>query len=407
MHSEKFIFENKRGEKLSARLDFPVDRHPQAYALFAHCFTCSKNLHAVRNISRALTEQGVAVLRFDFTGLGESEGDFADTNFSSNVADLIAAADFLGKNFEAPRILIGHSLGGAAVLQAAGDLPACKAVATIGAPCDPAHVAHLLQDAREEIEARGEAQINLAGRIFTVKKQFLDDLKMTVMREKIANLKRALLIFHSPVDNTVGIENAQRIYKAALHPKSFVSLDTADHLLTNEADSRYVGEVLAVWSKKYIDISAGAAKLIVQKEAGTVVVRTGREKYYTAIMANGHPLIADEPEQYGGKNLGASPYELLSASLGACTSITLRMYADRKKWPLESVIVRLKHHKIHADDCQACESKNRKVDHIERELELFGPLDDAQKQRLLEIADKCPVHKTLHSEIIIKTKLRA
>ncbi len=406
MHSEKFIFENKRGEKLSARLDFPVERHPLAYALFAHCFTCSKNLHAVRNISRALTEQGVAVLRFDFTGLGESEGDFADTNFSSNIADLIAAADFLGKNFEAPRILIGHSLGGAAVLQAAGDIPACKAVATIGAPCDPAHVAHLLQDAREEIEERGEAQVNLAGRIFTVKKQFLEDLEMTVMREKIANLKRALLIFHSPVDDTVGIENAQRIYKAALHPKSFVSLDTADHLLTNEADSRYVGEVLAVWAKKYIELGIKSTKMDVQKEEGTVVVQTGSEKYYTTIMANGHALIADEPEHFGGKNLGASPYELLSASLGACTSITLRMYADRKKWPLKSVIVRLKHHKIHANDCQACESKNGKVDHIARELELFGPLDDAQKQRLLEIADKCPVHKTLHSEIIIKTRLR-
>lgn len=407
MHSERLSFENKQGEKLSARLDLPVDRHPLAYALFAHCFTCSKNLNAVRNISRALTERGLAVLRFDFTGLGESEGDFADTNFSSNVADLIAAADFLDKNYEVPRILIGHSLGGAAVLQAAGDIPDCKAVATIGAPCDPGHVAHLLQEARAEIEARGEAQIKLAGRVFTVKKQFLDDLEMTVMREKIANLNRALLIFHSPVDNTVGIENAQRIYKAARHPKSFVSLDKADHLLTNEADSRYVGEVLAVWAKKYIDISTGAAKLSVQKEAGTVVVRTGREKYYTAIMANGHPLVADEPEQYGGKNLGASPYEILSASLGACTTITLRMYADRKKWPLESVIVRLKHYKIHAEDCQACESKNRKVDHIERELELFGPLDDAQKQRLLEIADKCPVHKTLHSEIIVKTTLRA
>ncbi len=406
MRSEKLTFENKQGEKLSARLDFPVDKHPLAYALFAHCFTCSKNLHAVRNISRALTERGLAVLRFDFTGLGESEGDFSDTNFSSNVADLIAAADFLGKNYEAPGILIGHSLGGAAVLQAAGNIPACKAVATIGAPCDPAHVAHLLQDARDEIEARGEVQINLAGRTFTIKKQFLDDLEMTVMKETIANLKRALLIFHSPVDNTVGIENAQQIYKAALHPKSFVSLDTADHLLTDEADSRYVGEVLAVWAKKYIEPGTNSTKISVQKEDGTVVVRTGREKYYTAIMANGHPLVADEPEQYGGKNLGASPYEILSASLGACTSITLRMYADRKKWPLESVIVRLKHHKIHADDCQACESKGGRVDHLERELELFGPLDNAQKQRLLEIADKCPVHKTLHSEVIITTKLR-
>ena len=406
MRSEKLTFENKQGEKLSARLDFPVDKHPLAYALFAHCFTCSKNLHAVRNISRALTERGLAVLRFDFTGLGESEGDFSDTNFSSNVADLIAAADFLGKNYEAPGILIGHSLGGAAVLQAAGNIPACKAVATIGAPCDPAHVAHLLQDARDEIEARGEVQINLAGRTFTIKKQFLDDLEMTVMKETIANLKRALLIFHSPVDNTVGIENAQQIYKAALHPKSFVSLDTADHLLTDEADSRYVGEVLAVWAKKYIEPGTNSTKISVQKEDGTVVVRTGREKYYTAIMANGHPLVADEPEPYGGKNLGASPYELLSASLGACTSITLRMYADRKKWPLESVIVRLKHHKIHADDCQACESKGGRVDHLERELELFGPLDNAQKQRLLEIADKCPVHKTLHSEVIITTKLR-
>ncbi len=407
MKFTKLLIENAHGEKLSARLDLPVDGEPAAYALFAHCFTCSKNLRAVTNISRALTQRGIAVLRFDFTGLGESEGDFADTNFSSNVADLVYAARYLEEHYQAPAILVGHSLGGAAVLQAAGELPGVTAVATIGAPCDPEHVSHLFDDAREEIEEKGVARVKLAGRSFTIKKQFLDDLEGQNMQERIRNLKRPLLIFHSPVDNTVGIENAAHIFQSALHPKSFISLDRADHLLNDEADSLYVGAVLAAWARKYIDLpqdNAAAPKLPV--EANRTVVQTGAVKYVTDIMANGHPLTADEPEEVGGGNRGPSPYELLAASLGACTSMTLRMYADRKKWPLEAVTVRLTHQKIHGKDCRACETQNARIDQFEREIELLGPLDEAQKQRLLEIADKCPVHRTLHSEVIVNTRLK-
>jgi putative redox protein len=407
MQSQKLTFRNSRGETLAARLDLPLDDKPLAYALFAHCFTCSKNLKAVSNISRALTQRKIAVLRFDFTGLGESEGDFADTNFSSNISDLICAAGLLDKEYSAPKILIGHSLGGAAVLQAANKISSSVAVATIGAPCDPEHVTHLLESGREEIEKKGEAEVKLAGRTFRIKKQFLDDLEETNMQEKIRNLKRALLIFHSPFDNTVGIDNAARIFRNAVHPKSFISLDKADHLLTDEADSFYVGAVLAAWAAKYIELSPEKETGVkLTPEKNLIVARTAAEGYYTEIMANGHPLIADEPLSYGGTDKGASPYELLAAGLGACTSMTLRMYAGRKQWPLDAVIVRLKHQKTHAEDCRECETRDRKIEVIEREIELFGPLDEEQKQRLLEIAGKCPVHRTLHSKVLVRTRLK-
>jgi alpha/beta superfamily hydrolase len=252
MQNKKVFFKNSDGEKLSASLDLPLDGKPQAYALFAHCFTCTKNLKAVNHINRALTQEGIAVLRFDFTGLGESEGDFADTNFSSNVEDIVLGARFLGNQFEAPKILIGHSLGGAAVIQAAGSIPSVEAVATIGAPADPGHVTHLLSDVREQIEVQGEAHVNLAGRSFKIKRQFLEDLQGRRMDDAIGSLKRAFLVFHSPMDEVVGIENAARLFQAAKHPKSFISLDKADHLLSNAADSRYVGSVIAAWARKYI-----------------------------------------------------------------------------------------------------------------------------------------------------------
>lgn len=406
MQSTRLDFENARGEKLSARLDLPVDGEPRAYVLFAHCFTCSKNLRAVSNISRALTQRGFAVLRFDFTGLGESEVDFADTNFSSNVEDLVYAARFLEQSFRAPDILVGHSLGGAAVLQAASQLPQVRAVATIGAPADPEHVTHLLEEAREDIEKKGQANVQLAGRTFTIKKQFLDDLEGSSMENYIRSLKRPLLIFHSPIDNTVGIENAAKIFQHAMHPKSFVSLDKADHLLTDQDDSRYVGAVLAAWAAKYIPAPAQPQHRQPEAEANRIVVQTGAEGFVTTIMANGHALVADEPLKLGGTNQGPTPYELLAASLGACTSITLRMYADRKKWPLEAVTVRLTHQKIHGKDCEVCETNAPRIDRFDREIELEGPLSEDQRQRLLEIADKCPVHRTLHSEIWINTTLK-
>lgn len=405
MQFQKLTFKNPEGQILAARLDLPIDGKPKAYALFAHCFTCTKNLIAVGHISRALNREGMAVLRFDFTGLGESEGDFAETNFSSNVADLTAAAEFLDREFEAPKMLIGHSLGGAAVLQAATHIPSAVAVATIGAPCDPKHVTDLLSSAKETIEKEGEAEVILAGKSFKIKKQFLDDLQETRMQETIRNLKRALLILHSPIDAIVGIENAAKIFQTARHPKSFISLDHADHLLSNERDSQYVGSVIAAWAQKYIE----SEKPVASKEDladNWVVVRTGTYGLQTEIVANGHALIADEPIAVAGTNMGPTPYEYLVASLGSCTSMTLRMYADRKGWPLEAIEVRLKHQKVHADDCEQCQSPNAKIDQIEREIELVGNLNEEQRQRLLAIADKCPVHRTLHSEIVVKTWLK-
>lgn len=252
MKSQKLEFPGSTGDMLSARIDLPEEDSPRAYLLFAHCFTCSKNLKAVGNIARALTGQDFAVFRFDFTGLGESEGDFANTNFSSNIEDLIAAADYMENEHRAPDIMVGHSLGGAAVLQAAHRIENCKAVATVGAPANPEHVKQNFGAKLDEIEEKGEAEVTLGGRAFKIKKQFLDDLEKPNMDKRIKNLKRALLVFHSPVDNTVGIENAAGIFKQARHPKSFISLDHADHLLTNEDDSKYVGTMLATWAAKYL-----------------------------------------------------------------------------------------------------------------------------------------------------------
>jgi len=406
MQFKNLEFKNKDGQTLSARLDFPVDGKPVAYALFAHCFTCSKNIKAIAHISRALTREGLAVLRFDFTGLGESEGDFADTNFSSNVDDLIVAADYLKSNYQAPEILIGHSFGGAAVLQAAGRIPSSKAVVSIAAPSDPQHVTRALGSAAASIQKRGQADVTLAGRTFTLKKQFLDDLDFVNMAETLKNLDRALLVLHSPIDETVGIENAAQIFQAARHPKSFISLDTADHLLTNSEDSLYAGSVIAAWAMKYVSAHQKAEPKS-DKTDNQVITRIGKSGYATDIMAEGHSLVADEPISMGGTNLGPAPYDYLMAGLGACTAMTLRMYSDRKEWPLDGVTVKLNHQKIHAVDCETCETKEGKLDQIEREIELTGALDDQQKQRLLQIADRCPVHRTLHSEIVVKSKLKA
>ncbi|MCG8320774.1 MAG: bifunctional alpha/beta hydrolase/OsmC family protein [Cytophagales bacterium] len=402
MKTIKLQFENKTGHLLSAKLELPPERKPKAFALFAHCFTCNKNLIAVTNISRALTASGVAVLRFDFTGLGESEGEFSDTNFSSNVDDLVQGANYLADNYQPPQIVIGHSLGGAAVLQAASKLPFVKAVVTVGAPSNPPHVQHLLKNNIEEIKETGEATVLLAGRPFKIKKQFLEDLEDRNMQEIINNLDKALLVLHSPQDATVGIDNAAEIYQAARHPKSFISLDGADHLLTNKDDSIYVGQVIASWSSRYM-IPEPASELETEKQ---VVTETGEDGFTTQIKAGKHHLLADEPTSVGGKDLGPTPYGYLLAALGACTSMTLRMYAERKNWPLERARVHLEHAKVHSQDCEACETKDGYIDHIDREIELEGPLDDQQKVRLMEIADRCPVHKTLHAEIKINTKLR-
>lgn len=399
-------FPGALGALLAARLDLPATT-PSAFALFAHCFTCSKDTLAASRISAALTERGFGVLRFDFTGLGGSEGDFANTNFSSNIADLVAAATWLRDHHQAPKILIGHSLGGAAVLAAAAQIPETAAIATIGAPFDPGHVRHLLQSAAAEIETAGEAEVALAGRNFRIKKQFLDDITGHNSRERIAGLRRALLVFHSPRDTTVDIENAAQIYAAAKHPKSFVSLDNADHLLTRKEDAIYVASVLAAWASRYIDAPVPQVQTAGREETGTVVVSETREgKFTQTISAGKHRLRADEPAAAGGNDSGPSPYDLLLAALGACTSMTIRMYADLKQLPLEHVTVRLGHDKIHAQDCAECETREGKIDRIEREIELAGALDDAQRAKLLEIANKCPVHRTLHSEVWIPTRLK-
>lgn len=402
MNLQKIEFQNKEGQKLIGRLELPVDRHPHNFAIFAHCFTCNKNLAAVKNIGRALTSNGFGVLRFDFTGLGESEGDFADTNFSGNVEDLVAAADFLKENYQAPTLLIGHSLGGAAVLFAATDIPSIKAVSTIGAPSSPVHVKHLFKSNLKEIEASGKAKVNLSGRDFTIKKQFLDDLESKSLPETAKQLRKALLIMHSPQDDTVGIKNAEEIYLAARHPKSFVSLDGADHLLMNKKDSIYAGEVISGWAKRYVELPEEGQL----RTSHQVVASLDKEEGFTTAMKVGnHYMIADEPTSYNGNDFGPSPYELVSAGLSACTAMTVQMYTKRKDWPLENIEVHTSYGKDHAADCEDCETDSAKIDTFHREIKLTGDLDEKQIARILQIADKCPVHKTLHSETQVITKL--
>ncbi len=403
MNVKRLSFQNANGHTLSGRLDLPLGSAPEAYALFAHCFTCSKQTRAVAAVSQAMTHRGIAVLRFDFTGLGESEGDFADTTFSSNVADLIVAADYLQSHYAAPTILIGHSFGGTACLKVAAQLPGVKAVATIGSPFDPAHVRHLLGEAREEIEKRGEAVVKLAGRPFRIKRQFLEDLETADMLAVLPKLDRALLVLHSPVDEVVGIDNAAQIYKAARHPKSFISLDTADHMLSRPADAEYAGSVIAGWAARYIDVREKLADRLPTGEH-RVVTRIGRTGYRTEITAGGHHLVADEPADVGGTDTGPAPYDLLAAGLGACTAMTLRMVADRKEWPLEAVTVSLVHRKIDAAACRTCDTRTGTIDRIERVIDMTGPLDVDQRRRLMEIADRCPVHRTLHSEVDVVTR---
>ncbi|MCW9035260.1 MAG: bifunctional alpha/beta hydrolase/OsmC family protein [Rhodospirillales bacterium] len=402
----KITFVGHLGIELAARLDLPLGR-PKAYALFAHCFTCSKDIFAAARVSAGLAEKGIAVLRFDFTGLGHSEGEFANTNFTSNVGDLVSAAKWLQENYQSPSILVGHSLGGAAVLAAARDIQGVKAVATIGAPFDPAHVSHNFSDSIEKVNEEGEAEVSLGGRSFVITKQFLDDISSQNQKERIANLKKALLVFHSPTDNVVGVENASEIYGAAKHPKSFVSLDNADHLLSKKRDAVYVSEVISAWATRYIEDNINA--IVPPKSSqGQVSVQETREGKFTQIISVGgkHSLRADEPISYGGNDTGPTPYDYLLSGLGACTTMTMRMYADRKGIPLERATVTLQHQKIYAEDCDACETTEGKVDQITRVINLEGELTPEQRQSLLDISEKCPVHRTLHSEVEVKSTLK-
>jgi putative redox protein len=401
MKQKRLKILNSEGLELSAYLRLPADGRTSALAIFAHCFTCTKNLSAVRNISQALTMQKIGVLSFDFTGLGESEGDFSDTNFSSNISDLIDVAKYLETHYQSPQLLIGHSLGGAAVIQAAAKLPAVSAVATIGAPADAPHVAQLFTHDLQEIQQSGKAEVSIGGRPFIIKKQFLDDLENNPAGAVINRLGKALLIMHSPQDAIVDIENAATIYHQARHPKSFITLDGADHLLSSKEDSIYAGEIIASWASRYLI----RERAPVPPSDAQVLTSTGTG-YMTDILAREHHMLADEPVSVGGSDRGPNPYDLLLASLGACTGITLRMYANRKRWPVKEIKVHLEHEKRHALDCEDCESPSSKIDFIYKVIELEGELDQAQKDRLLEISERCPVHRTLKSKVVINSQLR-
>ena len=400
MNLQKIIFKNKNGQTLSGRLELPANQHPHSYAIFAHCFTCNKNLTAIKNIGRTLSTNGFGVLRIDFTGLGESEGEFSDANFSGNVDDLIAASDYLTANYQAPALLIGHSLGGAAALFAASQIDSIQAVATIAAPSDPEHVKHLLRSSIEEIEQNGKALVNIGGRDFTIKKQFLDDLEQRTLWATLKNLRKPLLIMHSPQDRIVGIKNAEEIYKAARHPKSFIALDGADHLLMHQNDSNYVGEIISSWAKRYLR-TASPSQL--PKTEHQVVASLDFEDGFTTQMKVGnHYLIADEPTTSGGNDFGPSPHELVSAGLSACTAMTLQMYAKHKNWRIENVEVHTSHSKTVTSSNEENESFSASSDTFQRKIKITGDFDKKQLNRLLQIAEKCPVHKTLRnsSEII-------
>ncbi len=396
MRDERVEFQGSAGS-LSGRLRRPTGT-PRAWVLFAHCFTCGKDLRAVRNISDALAAAGFGVLRFDFTGLGESCGDFADTTFLSNVEDLVAAARFLERTELAPALLVGHSLGGAAVVRAACELRSVRAVATIGAPFDPGHASHLLAPVVGELRRSGQAEILLGGRTLRVGVGLLDDLDSQSIAADLERLDRALLVLHSPQDTIVGIDNARQLYQQARHPKSFVSLDGADHLLSRPRDARYAGAMIASWVERYLPALEPSPEV----EVGVVQVTTA-DRYRSEVQVGGHHLVADEPERLGGDDTGPTPYDLLLAALGACTGITLRMYANRKEWPLDEVEVQLTHDKVHASECEDCTTASGKVDVIERRIVLRGDLDADQRERLMSIADRCPVHRSLHAEVKVNT----
>lgn len=405
-HTIRAEFQGHSGAKLAARLDLPAGSI-RAWALFAHCFTCSKDTLAAKRISGELARAGIAVMRFDFTGLGSSDGDFASTNFSSNVADLRAAAEWLGKHYDAPEILVGHSLGGAAVLAIAGDLASVRAVVTLGAPAEANHVIHNFGGHIDEIAEKGAAEVNLGGRTFTIQRQFVEDLNATSLAERISRMKKALLVLHAPLDQVVGIENAGAIFTAAKHPKSFVSLDGADHLLTRAADANYVAGIVASWAARYL--SAEEPRHEDDPVEDVVVGETGQGKFQVSVQAGPHRFLADEPADVGGSDTGPTPYDLLSAGLGACTAMTLRMYARLKKIDIGLVTVTVRHNKVHMKDCLECTEEERanggKIDRFERVISVDGGVPEGLEDKIIEIADKCPVHRTLEHGAKVATRV--
>lgn len=401
----KVSFKNKDGLVLSGRLHIPAGQI-KTYAVYAHCFTCSKDIKAARNICQGLSERGIAALRFDFTGLGDSEGAFIETNFTTNVDDLLCAAEFLTENYEAPEIMIGHSLGGAAALVAASKLSGIKAVSTVNSPCHPKHVAHHMAGAEEQILWSGEADVEISGRSFKIKKHFLDDLKSYDMERVFKDLRAAVLVFHAPHDATVNIKNASYIFSMAKHPKSFIALDSADHLIMNNEDANYIASSIAAWASRYIQFDCKEEKHEKQGE-GVVVMETDEGLYTQRVYAGNHVMRADEPVNVpGGLDLGPSPYDYILAGLGSCTSMTIRMYAQHKGLSLDKVTVELEHDKIHAEDCKTCEAQTGMIDVIRRKIKLEGALSSLEREAILRIADKCPVHNILTKEVKIETELK-
>tara|TARA_R110002096_G_scaffold13569_3_gene47814 strand:+ start:7205 stop:8422 length:1218 start_codon:yes stop_codon:yes gene_type:complete len=404
MQSTKLNIQNKKGHKLQAYLELPVDEKPHYYAIFAHCFTCNSTSSAVRNISRSLTNHGFGVVRFDFTGLGRSEGKFAESYFSANVDDLLAVSDYLKENYVAPSLLVGHSLGGAAVIVAASKLENIKAVATVGAPATVSHVTHLFSHGIDEVKEKGEVQVNIGGRPFKINEEFVNDFGKIDLPEITKNLRKPLLIMHAPFDGIVGIENAHKLYHNAHHPKSFVSLDDADHLLSNSKDSIYVGNMIGTWVQRYFEQKENTM-LHTQGEQLVAHLNLLEDNFTTTIQTRKHNFIADEPASIGGADFGPSPYDYLSSALAACTVMTLKMYAQRKQWDLQEVFAYITYSKKHSDDLMLDLDQPKHIDHLQKRLKFIGNLDEKQKQRLKEIASKCPVHKTLQSEVIIDTEL--
>ncbi|MFD0798266.1 alpha/beta fold hydrolase [Maribacter chungangensis] len=404
MKSTKLEISNKKGLALQAYLELPANQKPNYYAIFAHCFTCNSTLGAVKNISRALTQHGFGVVRFDFTGLGRSEGEFSDSHFSGNIDDLVSVNDYLAAHYQAPSLLVGHSLGGAAVIVAASKLNNIKAVATIGAPATVDHVTHLFSHGLEEVKEKGEVEINIGGRPFKINQEFVADFGKTDLPEITKNLRKPILIMHAPFDQIVGIENAHRLYHNAHHPKSFISLDQADHLLSISRDSEYAGNMIGTWVQRYFE---PLDNVMLDTEGEQLVGHLNllEDNFTTSIQTKRHDFIADEPASVGGDDFGPSPYEFLNASLAACTAMTLKLYAERKKWDLQEVFVYITYSKKHSDDLQLDVEKPMRIDHVQKKLRLIGNLDTEQKKRLKEIASKCPVHKTLQSEVIIDTEV--
>lgn len=406
MKNRKLNIENKKGVKLQAYLELPANQKPDYYAVFAHCFTCSSSLNAVRNISRALTNYGFGVVRFDFTGLGRSEGEFADSHFSANVNDLLAVSSYLEDNFKAPSLLVGHSLGGAAVLVAASKLSHVKAVATIGAPATVSHVKHLFSHDSDQLNKDGYTEVSIGGRPFNINPEFVEDFDKTDLPSIVKQLRKPLLILHSPIDTIVGVKNAEQIYHNAHHPKSFITLDNADHLLSNPNDSNYAGRVIGTWVQRYFDGNS-KTELDTNNEQVVGYLNLKEDNFTTSIQTKNHAMIADEPASIGGDDFGPSPYEYLSASLVACTAMTLKMYAERKQWDLQEVFVYVSHSRKHSEDLGIELEKPTFLDHMSKKIRVIGNLDDKQKQRLKEIASKCPVHKTLASNVVFDTMLLA